>query len=307
MLAASDVERVFLRQPFARPPLDQWDLVEADSLERVRFLLQHKTCDALIIDESLYPRLERDGLTWLVKFSNAPIIYLSQEHPQLAAAALAQGVEQWLPRDLALSYPVLLDAVLRRANQSALALDHARKVSHELHECRRQTNRLVSLLWETTTGDAHIRWHTQRQMMERLQEEVARTERHGSPLTLILGELRTSGPSASAAGAASQLETWAAEQITHAKRRADVAGQYGPNGFMLLLVHTTEQGATAFCRRLQSLLEQTAGTSTGPPLPQRVHFGSAGYSSEAFTPKMLLSRAEELLDRANAVETVEAT
>jgi GGDEF domain-containing protein len=307
MLAATDVERVFLRQPFSRPPLDQWDLIEADSLERVRFLLQHKTCDALLVDESLYPRLERDGLSWLVKFSKAPVIYLSHEQPQLAASALAQGVEQWLPRELALAHPVLLDAVLRRANQSAQALDHARKVAHELRECRRQTNRLVSLLWETSTGEAHIRWHSQRQMMERLQEEVARTERHGSPLTLVLGELRTRDSAPAPADTSNLMESWAADQITHAKRRADVAGQYGPNGFMLLLVHTTEQGATAFCRRLQALLEQTPGTSSGPPLPSRAYFGAAGYNSDAFTPKMLLSQAEEMLDRTKCLETSRVT
>jgi GGDEF domain-containing protein len=302
MLAASDIERVFLRQPFARPPLDQCDLLEADSLERVRFLLQHNACDALLVDESLYPRLERDGLTWLVKFSKAPVVYLSHEQPQLAAAALAQGVEQWLPRDLALAHPVLLNSVLRRANQSAQALDHLRKMAHELRECRRQTNRLVSLLWETSTGDAHIRWHSQRQMMERLQEEVARTERHGSPLTLVLGELRTSGSNAAPVEATNLMESWTADQITHVKRRADVAGQYGPNGFMLLLVHTTEQGATAFCRRLQAMLEQTPGTSVGPPLPSRAYFGAAGYCSDAFTPKMLLTRAEEMLDRTKSME-----
>jgi hypothetical protein len=307
MLAATDVERVFLRQPFARPPLDQWDLLEADSLERVRFLLQHNTCDALVVDESLYPRLETDGLVWLVKFSKAPLIYLSHEQPQLASAALTQGVAQWLPRDLAIACPALFDALLRRANEAAHLVDRERRAAAELRECRRQTNRLVSLLWETSAGESPKRWHSQRQMMERFHEEVARTERHGSPLTLVLGEVRLSSAVPVPADAASVMETWPAEQITDAKRRADVAGQYGPNGFMLLLVHTAEQGAAAFCRRLQSLLEQSPGTSSGPPLSSRAYFGAAGYNSAAFTPKMLLSRAEELLDQAKSVESSSAT
>jgi diguanylate cyclase (GGDEF)-like protein len=139
-------------------------------------------------------------------------------------------------------------------------------------------------------------------MMERFNEEVARSERHGSALTLVLGELRTSGSAQATAEITTLMETWAAEQISRAKRRADVSGQYGPNGFMLLLVHTTEQGATRFCQRLQSLLEQTPGTSSGPPLPSRAYFGVAGYGSHAFTPKMLLSRAEEVLDHAKSAE-----
>jgi diguanylate cyclase (GGDEF)-like protein len=202
---------------------------------------------------------------------------------------------------LALAQPTLLDALLRRAIQSAALVTRARQAVDELRECRKQTNRLVSLLWETSTGEVRTRWFSQRQMMERFQEEVARTERHGTPLTLVLGEMQAGSAAPSDAG--SLLETWAAEQIIRAKRRPDVAGQYGPNGFMLLLVHTSEPGANAFCQRLQCLLEQSPGTTSGPPVSSRAHFGVAGYGSSAFTPKSLLSRAEEALEQVKNMET----
>jgi hypothetical protein len=301
MLAAANGEGTRLRLQFSRPPLDHWDLLEADTLERVRFLLQHNACDAVLVDESLQGYEEADGLAWLVKSSKAPVVYLSGGRPELAATALAQGVTQWMPRELALAQPTLLDALLRRAIQSAALVTRAHLAADELRECRRQANRLVSLLWETSTGEVRTRWFSQRQMMERFQEEVARTERHGTPLTLVLGEMHAEGAAPPDAG--SLLESWAADQIIRAKRRADVAGQYGPNGFMLLLIHTSEPGANAFCQRLQCLLEQSPGTHSGPPVSSRVHFGLAGYGSTSFTPKMLLSRAEEVLDQGKNLET----
>jgi diguanylate cyclase (GGDEF)-like protein len=300
MVAAANAEATCLRLHFSRPPLDQWDLLEADTLERVRFLLQHNACDAMLVDESLQAHQAAEGLAWLVKSSKAPVVYLSGSHPEVAAAALSQGVTQWMPRELALAHPKLLDALMQRAIQSSSLIDRAHQAADELRECRRQTNRLVSLLWETSTGEVRTRWFTQRQMMERFQEEVARTERHGSPLTLVLGEMQPANAPSSNAG--NLLESWAADQIIRAKRRADVAGQYGPNGFMLLLVHTSEPGAKAFCQRLQCLLEQSPGTQSGPPISSRAHFGVAGYGSTAFTPKLLLSRAEEALDLAKNLE-----
>jgi diguanylate cyclase (GGDEF)-like protein len=209
---------------------------------------------------------------------------------------------QWLPRDLALAHPSFLDTAMRRAIQTNGLVERARQAADELADCRRQADRLVSLLWETSTGEAHNRWHSQRQMMERFYEEVARSERHGIPLTLVLGELHTVGSAEASAEAANRMESWTADQILRAKRRADVAGQYGPSGFMLLLVHTAREEAAAFCQRLQSLLEQSPGTSSGPPLPGRVVFGVAGLGSNAFTPKMLLSQAEDALEQARTIE-----
>jgi diguanylate cyclase (GGDEF)-like protein len=294
ILAAANWERNWLRSQFNRPPLDHWEVLEADSLERARFLSQHNACDALLVDESLQAHQAAEGLAWLVKISKAPVVYLSGGQPELAAAAFAEGVTQWMPRELALAHPGVLDALIRRAILGAGLVTRARQAADELRECRRQANRLVSLLWETSTGEVRTRWFSQRQMMERFHEEVARSERHGSALTLVLGELHAGD---AGADAGSLLETWSAEQITRTKRRADVAGQYGPNGFMLLLVHTAEPGANAFCQRLQCLLEQTAGTASGPPVSSRAHFGMAGYGSTAYTPKIMLSRAEETLEQ----------
>jgi diguanylate cyclase (GGDEF)-like protein len=123
-------------------------------------------------------------------------------------------------------------------------------------------------------------------MMERLQEELARSRRLGGPLTVALGELHglAVGP---------ELAGWAAEQVLRLKRRSDVAGQYGPHGFMLLLPRYTYEEAVACCLRLKAALESAA---TGG----RVSFGVAAYSPAAPSAQALPRRAEERLEQAKA-------
>ena len=303
MVAAADTKRIELKRTFDGSLADAWEVLEADSLERVRFLLQHRSCDLVVVDESLSPHAEAEGLAWLVRAAKAPVVYLTNGASESAAAALGDGVAQWMPRDLAIGQPRLLEAVLRRADQTAALATRCNRAVEELTESRRQANHLLALLWETSTGEARNRFLSQRQIMERFQEEVARTERHGSPLTVVLGDIQCDAASYPQGDSHPLLEAWTAEQISRTKRRADVAGQYGPHGFMVLLVQTSEKGATSFCRRLQSLLEQSPGTSGGPPVGCRAHFGVAGYGSATFNSRLLLSRAEELLDQSKSTTT----
>jgi PleD family two-component response regulator len=44
------------------------------------------------------------------------------------------------------------------------------------------------MLWQASPTAGRTRWFSQRHMMERLEEEVARADRHGTPLSVILGE-----------------------------------------------------------------------------------------------------------------------
>jgi diguanylate cyclase (GGDEF)-like protein len=85
-------------------------------------------------------------------------------------------------------------------------------------------------------------------------------------------------------------------QVNRNKRRCDVAGQYGPHGFMLLLPQTADQGALTCCRRLRPVLEAPQGQAAGAASVQ-VHFGIAALSPETATVTSLLARAEERLEQ----------
>jgi diguanylate cyclase (GGDEF)-like protein len=211
------------------------------------------------------------------------------------AKALAHGLGQWILRDLALASPHLLHTGLQQAERMGELRGQAKRAQQELSQSRRQVDRLVGLLWESSPADPQTSWFTQRHMMDRLNEEVSRSERHGIPLSVVLGEVQMKGQTEEPP----HLGQRTAEQVTRAKRRADVAGQYGPHGFILLLVHTPEIGAEVFCRRLQKLIEQPDPERSTTTAPTQAYFGIASFApASASNPKALLSRAEVRLEEA---------
>jgi diguanylate cyclase (GGDEF)-like protein len=292
LIAAAPVEAPVLRQPFAAGRVPGWEARTADTFERALFLLQHDVCDALLLDETLSGGDGGNGLIWLANQREAPVLFLSAPVPGTITAALERGAAGWLPRELVPAHPDLLAAALNQAARLGQLRGRTRHAEQALLDCRRQVSRFVDLVWEITPADPHTGWLPQRHMMERLDEEAARSSRHGLPFSVVLGELAARDEQLAAA---EPLSAWAIERISRAKRRCDVAGQYGPHGFMLLLANTAETGAVTCCRRLQAALERG---SSGGPLPVAVAFGVATGLGENASPKNLLRRAEESLEQA---------
>jgi diguanylate cyclase (GGDEF)-like protein len=149
-------------------------------------------------------------------------------------------------------------------------------------------------------------WFTQRHTMERLQEEISRSQRHGGPLTLALAEVRveddgTAGTPDGGGMQALNLDSLTSQVISRGKRRCDVAGQYGMQGFLLLMVHTPKEGGLVCCKRLKQLLERaTAEAAPGPRGPIRAYFGLASSSAEKASAQGLLHCAEQNLEAAKA-------
>jgi diguanylate cyclase (GGDEF)-like protein len=300
VLAASADAREHLQQLFGQEVLAGWEAQPVASFAQARFLVQHEPVDLLVVDEGLYLSEGPEGLAWLTAQRQAPVVFLAGPVPEAVVRAL-DGVEQWLPRDLAVRHPELLLGAMNRAVQWGDLRRRVRQTSDALQECRRQVTRLVGLLWESSPPtDGPALWFSQRLMMERLLEEAARAERHGTPFAVALGEVRAE---AVAGGKESEaLTVWTAEQVQRAKRRTDVAGRYGPNGFMLLLVQTPQEGAAAGCQRLQAMLEQPSEALGGPHGAVRAYLGVAAYSANHCSPKSLLSTAEKCLESAKAEE-----
>jgi diguanylate cyclase (GGDEF)-like protein len=296
LIAAAPGELEALVELFNTGLVDGWEAGEAESFEQARFLLQHDTCDVLLVDRSLFQPEDADGLDWLSRQAQ-PVAYLAGSDPESLTAVLERGSSQWLPRDLGLAHPALLAAVLNQAAARGDLRRNHRRLADALQEFRRQVRRLVTLLWGQSPNESHPRWFTQRHMMERLQEEIARTQRHGTPLAVVLGEVRT-GNDALLQADAPQMATWMAERVTQTKRRTDVAGQYGSSGFILLLAHTPPAGAAVCCRRLRGVLESTGPQAAALPGPVAAFFGISCYDTGHASAKSLLGRAEECLDRA---------
>jgi GGDEF domain-containing protein len=293
LIAAATAEASVLRQPFADGRVPGWDARPADTFERALFLLQHDLCDALVLDESLYNGDGGRGLIWLANQREAPVLFLSAPAAGTITAALERGAAQWLPRDLVLAHPDLLAAALNRAARLGQVRGQTLHAERALEECRRQVSRFVDLVWEITPADPQTGWLPQRHMMERLHEEIARSGRYGLPFSVALGELAPRREQLAAAAPAPL--SWAIERISRAKRRCDVAGQYGPHGFMLLLTNTAAKGAVTCCRRIRDALGGGSAEGTGPVA---ACFGIATWQTDNPSPEHLLRRAEECLEQA---------
>ncbi len=291
LVVAADAARkpyLALRGP---APFRTWEVLEADSFEQAHFTLQMDHCDVLLLDGSVYSA-DDDGLTWLLAQHPLPTLLIAPA--DAAVAGLRQGANQWLPVETAKNNPALLHAALTQLAQVGDWQRRTRLASDALQDTRRQVSRLVSLLWEVTPATHGARWFPQRHMMERLYQEIARCERHGGALSVVLGEMRSLAHSRLSPEESHALATWTAERISTSKRRCDVAGQYGPHGFMLLLPGSTNIGAVTCCKRIQALLETPEA-----PVPQlQVCFGIGAFSKTNATIKALLTRAEERLEQA---------
>jgi diguanylate cyclase (GGDEF)-like protein len=296
LLAARPSDSLELLATFSRPALKEWELVVAENFERARFTMQHTHCDAVVVDEGLYHATGSVGLDWLTQHRDVHAIFLGGMEPAAMAEAYTHGATICLPRHAALSHPELLEAALARAAGLAQAVRAAQRVKEGFHQCRRQVDRLVNLLWRTAPIDSQKHWFTQRHLLERVQEEVSRCGRHGATFTIALGEVHTLDDHVDQAD---DLADWTADVLFKTKRRCDVAGSYGLKGFVLLMVQTPATGGVVCCRRLQNIIGEAARQLRGR-CAARAYFGLSSFRKESTTLQALLSMAEKNLAAAQA-------
>ncbi len=296
LVAAVAEQSGHLHALFAQEPLAGWEMQAANSFAQARFTLQHQPCDLLMATSELLEREGGQGLAWLAFQREAPILFLGDDQATLYAQAYDLGAAMCLPWTLALGHPPLLHAVMQHAMTDWEAKIVQERTRSQLSDSRRQVDRLVQMIWRLTPRhDDH--WYSQRHMLERLHEELARCQRYQLPLSIAVGELEQP-----AEDAAPRLPDWAAESIVRGKRRCDVVGQYGPDGFLLLMVQTPKPGGVTCCRRLQDYLEHPTQDLNAPHLPVRSFFGIASMNGEQNTPQGLLRLAEQNLEMARGQE-----
>lgn len=290
LIAAAKDSMACLRHVFTHDPLDHWDVVEADSFSQARFCLQHNACDVLLVHHGLYDSEGPQGLAWLAWQRHTPVVFVAADNAEHFRRAYELGIHFCVPHGLMVAQPALLLAAMEQAIQAGELRHRLRHTRERLSECQRHVDRLVSMMWRSSQRQADLPWLSQRSMLERLHEELGRVERHKVPLTVAIGELQ---PAEDAEGAW-ELPDWAAQLIARGKRRCDVAGQYGPHGFMLLLVQTPIKGGINACRRLRNVLEHPP-EETPPPRSLRAYFGISSTAVNQADPAALLRAAEQNL------------
>lgn len=291
LLAAQTENRASLKSLFQRRQLEDWEVVEAESFTQARFVLQFEPCEVLLIHQDLLDSEGGQGLSWLVWNRHLPVVFLSAHGGEGATRAYELGASLCLSMEEAVAHPLLLTRVLERATHWHQVEQGLNTTREKLNQSRRHIDRLVNVIWRASPTNGDAAWFTQRHMMERLQEEIARAERHQLPLTVALGELGADGQE--------PLPVWAIEAIVRGKRRCDVAGEYGPQGFLLLMVHTKQENGVTCIRRLQKVIEHPLAAPVGPHLPPRAFFGVTTTNEIRRNAVALLRSAEEGLEAAH--------
>jgi hypothetical protein len=290
LIAVNKTHEGEMKSLFEREALAAWQPLFADSFSRARFTLQHNPCEALIVHEDLMEAEGSQGLAWLAWKKNYPTLFVGQSAAHFQRA-YELGVQNCLLYPMTLAHPPLLATVLeesRKGLESSLALSRTKE---HLTQTRRHLDRLVTMMWRAAPHTEDSQWYSEPFMLERLQEELARSERHKLPLSLAIGEMKDDGAEAI-------LPEWTPETVIKTKRRCDVVGHYGPGGFMLLMVQTPKPGSITCCQRLQSSLEESAQTLPGPRPAVRAYFGLASTAGDRASPQALLRSAEQNLDAA---------
>ena len=292
LLAAGPGAAAELSDLFVQEPLQEWEALTAESFAHARFVLQHRPCDLLVVNSDLVDREGGQGLAWLAFQKETPVLFLGGEKPDPYARANEFGIHHCLARRLAVAHPLLLANTMRQTLK-ARQMEHAyQRTRQQLVHSRRHVDRLVKLIWRVTPRHDD-QWYSQRHMLDRLQEELVRCQRYSVPLSVALGELHSDDREAPP-----RLPETVAERLLRGKRRCDIVGQYGPGGFLLLMVHTPRLGGVKCCKRLQDHLRQTGDPSANGELPLRSYFGVASTAIDSPTPQALLHLAEKNLEEA---------
>jgi len=291
MIAAHPDKQESMRALFQSRFLNDWEVIEAGSFTQARFNLQFDPCDVLVVHQDLMENEGGQGLSWLVWNKHLPVVFLSATGGLASARAYELGASMCLSAEEVIAHPILLARALERVLHCHHVEQNLALTRERLNQSRRHVDRLVNVMWRVAPTGGDTPWFSQRYMMDRLQEELSRAERHKVPLSLAIGEL-------SVEDTEGNLPHWAVDAIVRGKRKSDVAGQYGQNGFLLLMVHTPPTGGLNCVRRIQKVIEHPVEDLNGPHTTPRAYFGLASAGDQRRTAVALLRAAEEGLEAA---------
>ncbi len=160
------------------------------------------------------------------------------------------------------------------------------------------TNRLLA---EVSARDALTGLYNRWYVMDKIEAEINRSIRHGSPLSLLMMDLdhfkRVNDTYGHTAG--DQVLQSVGKLLRECCRVYDVAGRYGGEEFCLLLPETTLGSTPVVAERIRQRLEMTEVTIGGASLIVTASIGVAGIDTAAgeslLSPTALIDRADRAL------------
>jgi diguanylate cyclase (GGDEF)-like protein len=190
------------------------------------------------------------------------------------------------------------DALHERVEPALRGLLHRREDRQRLAALERERERLYDLV----VRDPLTSLFNQAHFQERLDKEIARSERSGHHLGLLFIDLdgfkSVNDRHGHATGdavlrATAEILRGLAPSPSFRAREQDVAARYGGDEFVLLLPETTKGGAVTTAERLR--LHTGAATLGGPELMVTASIGVASYPSDGYDRESLLRAADTAL------------
>jgi len=135
-----------------------------------------------------------------------------------------------------------------------------------------------------------------RYLQERLDHEIARAERAGLPLAIVLLDLNNFKSFNDNFGhqAGDEVLRFVANAVTSCLRTTDIAGRYGGDEFLVILPQADEGGARLLLSRLRRKVEQRNDAGF-PPIPIEMSAGIAVYPREADNKADLVAAADRAM------------
>jgi len=156
-------------------------------------------------------------------------------------------------------------------------------------------------IYRLTIIDGLTQIHNQRYLLEFLDRELARSARHQRPQALILFDIdwfKTINDELGHLGGDFTLRELAA-CVKKTVRREDLFARYGGEEFAMVLVETTEQGATEVAERIRQSVEKYPFRFEDKPFSLTVSLGVAFTPGDAtLTAAGLVRIADEKLYQA---------
>ena len=271
---------------------------EASSLAEAEEALEESVPDVLFVDIRLPegrlggPRASRKRSTRLPVGArlaqelsvqpNAPLVVLLVDTEEERDLAFEVGATDWLARPVRVAQ---LQATLKRLERR--------------HESRQEMLEEVDRLKAQTQRDALTGAYNRRFFEERLQEEIARAQRHRLQFALLMLDVDHFKKINDNYG--HQIGDDALRHLVKVvitgKRQADVLARYGGEEFALLLVHTDDDPPREAAERIRVLVETTPVPLQSGQLPITVSIGGATLGPDEQMAE-LIGRADEALYQA---------
>jgi len=279
---AEQAERAFQRALFTEAGMS---VVEACSgAEALDFLATDRP-DLVVLGRTLP---DMDGLDLLPRFKSGELDFV----PVLVASHRGETAER--VRGLQLG----ADDYIPRPCDPAEFLARAKALlrTKQAHD---RIRKLHTTLEQMVVSDPLTGLHNRRYLMDRMLQEMQRSDRHGEPLALAMIDLDAFKPINDQFGhvLGDKVLRAVGSAISKSVRVSDIAARYGGDEFAVILPQTPAEGAMRVCERLlRNISEVILQDETGRSFRITASLGLAYYPADDIeTPEDLVHSADGAL------------